>query len=493
MPLPLSRAALASLPPEVNRPSYDPDAVSPGIVHFGVGGFHRAHQAVAVDALMNAGLAHDWGIVGVGVLPADATMRDDLARQDHLYTLVERDGDGASRARVIGSVLDMLHVPDDPEAVLALLSDPQIRIVSLTVTEGGYNTDVTTGEFLLSTPAIAADLAPGTDAPRTVFGLVVEALARRRAAGTPPFTVLSCDNIPENGKVAANAFLTFAEARDPVLAEWIREHVTFPSTMVDRITPALADQDLAYVEETFGIADARPVMCEPFFQWVIEDDFVSGRPPFERSGAQMVADVEPYEFMKLRLLNVSYVGIAHIGFLRGYRLAYESAQDPLVAAFVRRYMDEATPSLPSVPGIDLDAYKDQLIHRFANEYLRDTLARLCMEASDRLPTWLVPALGELLDLDLPVTYGAAIVAAWARYAEGIDEEGEPYEVVDRLADTLVATAREQRRDPLAFLRQPQLFGDLVERPAFTEPYVRTLDDLHHRGAARTLETLGGQR
>src|SRR5690606_31677585 len=358
--------------------------------------------------------------------------------------------------------------------------------VSLTITEGGYNFDQVTGEFDATAPAVVADARPGA-VPTTVFGYVVEALARRRARGVPPFTVMSCDNVQGNGDKARAVFSAFAALRDPGLGEWVRDTVAFPSSMVDRITPVTTDEDRALVREWFGVVDRWPVVAEPFFQWVLEDDFPLGRPPLQDAGVQLVDDVEPYELMKLRLLNVGHQALAYLGWLSGYRYAHEAVADPLLARFVRDYMDEATSTLRPVPGVDLEEYKTTLLERFGNPAVRDTLARLCAETSDRIPKWLVPVVRERLRAGDDVTRAAAIVASWARYAEGTDEQGAPIDVVDRLADTLGERARAQRDgDPLVFLRDPALFGDLVDEPRFTGPYLELLGTLHRAGAQATL-------
>ncbi|GAA1866543.1 mannitol dehydrogenase family protein [Myceligenerans crystallogenes] len=475
------------------KAAYDRTGITPGIVHIGVGGFHRAHQALVIDDLLRAGGHRDWGICGVGLLPGDARMRDALAAQDHLYTLVTKHPDGSLEHRTVGSIVDYLLAPDDPGAVLERLADPATRIVSLTITEGGYNFDQVTGEFDVSLPAVAADAAPGA-VPATVFGYVVEALARRRARGIPPFTVMSCDNVQGNGDRARIVFAAFAQLRDPELARWIREEVAFPNSMVDRITPVTTDADRALVRERLGVEDRWPVVAEPFFQWVLEDDFPLGRPDWAGAGVQLVADVEPYELMKLRLLNASHQAMAYFGYLAGHRYAHEATRDPAIAALLRGYMEqEATPTLPPVPGIDLDEYRDTLIERFGNPEVRDTLARLCAESSDRIPKWLVPVIRERLGDGGDVRLSAAVVASWARYAEGTDENGGPIEVVDRLADVLVPRARSQRTDPLAFLRDPALFGDLADDPRFTGPYLDALTRLHEDGAAATLRHLTGGR
>ncbi len=489
-PVALSAATLGELPDDVEVPRYDRDALRVGIVHLGVGGFHRAHQAVYLDSLMNDGKALDWALCGVGVLPDDARMRDALHAQDGLYTLVVKDPDGSWSARVVGSVAEYLLAPDDPEAVLERMASEQVRIVSLTVTEGGYNTNPVTGEFVVDDPGVQTDLQPGA-VPGTSFGLVVEALVRRRERGLPPFTVMSCDNVAGNGDVARKAFSAFASLRSAELGEWVREHVCFPNSMVDRITPATTDDDRAEVERRFGIRDAWPVVCEPFTQWVLQDTFTDERPPFQEVGVQVVDDVEPYELMKLRLLNASHQALCYLGHLAGYELVHEVAQDPLFAGFLLSYMDtEATPTLEPVPGIDLEDYKHTLITRFSNAGVRDTVARLCAESSDRIPTWLLPVVRRNLADGGQVGRAALVVASWARYCEGTDEQGEPITVVDRLAPRLQAAAAAQHDDPLAFLRDRELFGDLAQDERFTEPYLAALDSLHRVGARATLEDQG---
>jgi mannitol 2-dehydrogenase len=470
-------------------PQYDRSAVRAGIVHFGVGGFHRAHQAMYLDQLMNAGLAMDWGICGIGVMPADRAMADALLPQRCRYTLVLKHADGRREPRVIGSIVDYLYAPDDPQAVLDRLCAEETRIVSLTITEGGYNFNQATGEFEGDAEAVQADLHPGA-VPTTVFGFVVEALERRRRAGRAAFTIMSCDNIQSNGAVARRAFTSFARLRDPGLAEWMDGNVSFPSSMVDRITPVTTDADRAELRQRFGIYDRWPVVCEPYTQWVLEDQFSLGRPPLERAGVQLVDDVEPYELMKLRLLNAGHQGIAYFGYLLGHRYAHEAVTDPRLTTFVRSYMDrEATPTLQPVPGVDLDEYKATLIQRFANPEIRDTLARLCLDSSDRIPKWVLPVLRANLAHGGPISHTAAIVASWARYAQGTDEEGQPIEIVDRLAAEIKTLARRYPAEPLALLTMRQLFGDLGDNADFRELYQSLLVSLNQAGAARTLERL----
>ena len=485
----LSNATLGQVRAGVETPRYDRSQVTTGIVHFGVGGFHRAHMAMALDDLMNEGKALDWGICGVGLMEFDRKMKDALQGQDCLYTLTLKHPDGRRDARVIGSIVEYLFAPDDAEAVIEKMADPNTKIVSLTITEGGYNFDRVTGEFDASNATVAGDLADGAT-PKTAFGFVTEALRRRRDRGIEPFTVLSCDNIQGNGDIAKKMFLAFAQLKDANLSAWIDANVAFPNSMVDRITPVTSAEDIAEAEEKLGLADAWPVVAEPFFQWVIEDHFTLGRPNFDEVGVQFVEDVEPYELMKLRLLNASHQGLTYFGYLSGYRFAHEAVSDPAIAGFLLKYMDnEATPTLRPVPGIDLDAYKHMLIERFSNPEVRDTLARLCAESSDRIPKWLVPVIREQLARGGDVTRSAAIVASWARYAEGIDEEGNEIVVVDPLKDQLVPIAKSQRSNPLAFIQNESLFGDLAKNETFSTAYLAALKSLFENGAHKTVQAL----
>jgi mannitol 2-dehydrogenase len=473
----------------LSGPTYDRSAVTVGIVHFGVGGFHRAHQAAYIDSLMNQGTAMDWGICGVGVMPADLNMHHALTPQQGLYTLVVKHPDGTLEPRIIGSIIDYLYAPDNPAHVLDTLTREQTRIVSLTITEGGYNFNQTTHQFIPDEPGIAADLRPGAT-PSTVFGYIIEALDRRRHTGTPPFTIMSCDNIQSNGHIARAMFTAFAQQRDPELAQWITDHVHFPDSMVDRITPATTDQDREQLRNELGIHDNWPVITEPFTQWVLEDNFNQGRPPLEQAGVQLVHNVAPYELMKLRLLNASHQAIAYFGHLLGHRYVHEAAADPRLTQYTRAYMDaEATPTLLPVPGVDLDAYKTELLERFANPGIRDTIARLCAETSDRIPKWVLPVIRHNLTTDGPITHATAIIASWARYAEGTDEQGNPIDVVDRLADQVTAAARNYPQDPLALIKLTQLFGDLAQNKRFTHEYLRIADSIHTVGAAETLVKL----
>lgn len=462
----LSSATLGRLP--IATPGYDRNGVVAGIAHFGVGGFHRAHQAAYLDNLLARGMARDWGVCGIGMLPADRRMRDVLHAQDNLYTLVLEDFDGNREARVIGSIVDYRYAPDDPAATIERLAAPTTRIISMTITEGGYQ----------------------IRDPGSVFGLIAEALARRRDRGIAAPTIVSCDNIEHNGHVARRAVLAHAEALRPGLADWIGEHARFPCSMVDRITPVTTPDIVALVERDFGVADEWPVLAEAFASWVLEDDFADGRPPLEEAGVLLVDDVTPYEAMKLRLLNAGHQCLCYFAALCGYRMVHDAARDPLLAEFLLAYFDsEAVPTLRPVPGIDLRAYTRGLIERFANPGVRDTVARLCAYSSDRIPKWLLPVIRDNLRTGGPIRLAAATVASWARYAEGVDERGEPIEVVDNMAERLTAAARAQRLHPTAFIENAELFGDLARSPRFVEAYRQALDSLHARGARATLHSL----
>jgi len=486
----LNEQNLAQLDGAVSLPRYDRRQVSTGIVHLSVGNFHRAHQAMYIDTLMNDGKAMDWGICGIGLQPSNTAMRDVMAAQDGLYTLVLRHGDGSWDARVIGSITEYIFAPDEPEAAIEKMAAPATRIVSLTVTEGGYNLDAVTGQFIADDEAVQADLRPGA-VPQTMFGLVTEALARRRDRGVPAFTIVCCDNIGGNGHVSQHAFTAFARLRDPALADWITSRVRFPNGMVDRITPQTTDADRAELSRRFGVEDQWPVLSEPFVQWVLEDDFSDGRPPLEDAGVQIVPDVEPYELMKLRLLNASHQALCYPGTLVGYTFVHEVTSDPLFAQFLLDYMiGEAIGTLRPVPGVDLESYAHQLIERFSNPEVRDTVARLCNNASDLIPKFLLPVIRHQLAAGQPFTRSAAVVASWARYCEGTDENGDKHEMDDALAPQLAAAAARQRSHPAAFHEDNRgVFGELADDSQFTRVYTAILASLFGRGVRRTFADL----
>ncbi len=484
----LSRSTLDRLPRDVRRPAYDLAAVSVGVVHLGVGAFHRAHQAVYLDDCLARG-ATNWAVCGASLRSPDTS--DALDPQDGLYALAVRSGAGDD-LRVVGSLRRLLVAPRDPKALLAAMSDPKVRIVTLTVTEKGYCHDPATGTLDERHPDIIADLA-NPSAPKSAPGYLVEALARRRAAGVAPFTVLCCDNLPANGETVAKVVTRFATLRDPDLGRWVEGEVAFPCTMVDRIVPATTDADRAMVAGRLGLEDAWPVMAEPFSQWVIEDRFPTGRPPLEEVGAQLVADVRPYEDMKLRLLNGSHSTLAYLGYLSGKETISDVMAAPAFAALVAALQDsEVTATVPPAPGADLAAYKQALRERFANPALKHRTWQIAMDGSQKLPQRLLAPIRDRLTAGEPLPLLALGVAGWMRYVSGQDEAGQPIDVRDPLAARFAAVAAEaggdagRLADGLLAIRE--VFGtDLPADPRFTGPVRAALTSLYRQGAAATVE------
>jgi mannitol 2-dehydrogenase len=490
-PIKLNQAALANLPAGISGPAYDRAAVTRSIVHIGVGGFFRAHQAVYLDRLLHMPGNEEWGYVGVGLLPHDAAMRDAMLAQDCLYTVIERSAAGDA-PRVIGSVLDFLYAPDNPEAVLEKMADAGTRIVSLTITEGGYYVNQGTGEFDAAHPDIVHDLAnPHT--PRCSFGYLAEALQRRRERGLMPFTVLSCDNLQHNGDVARTMLTAFAALRDPGLAAWLAQHGAFPNNMVDRITPATTDEHRALLRAEFGLADAWPVTAEPFLQWVIEDHFPGGRPAWETVGAQMTTDVLPYEKMKLRLLNAGHQAICYLGMLLGYTYAHEAMADASIRQLFITMMDlEVTPLLTPPEGIDLADYKRTLVERFANPAIRDQLARIGTEGSARIPKFVLPSIREQLERTGPITLLSFTVACWFRYLEGTADDGAAMPINDPYAARLRDYAQRGREDASLLLSMRELLGELPDQPRFVADVNDALARLYRDGTRATLSHILGQ-
>ena len=488
-PAPLSRATLGRLPAGVARPRYDPAEVSAGVVHLGFGGFHRAHMARYTHDLMDLDpAARAWGIAGAGLMPGDSAVAQALVPQDGLYTLVERDGVGEA-VTVIGSVARVLDASGDTDALLDAIDAPGVRIVSLTVTEHGYGLDRATRVLDPHLPSIAADLRRPMR-PRSPVGILVEGLRRRRASGRPAFTALSCDNIQHNGEVLRAAVLAFAGRSDPALAAWITRHGAFPSTMVDRITPATRPGDAAHVAKRFGVEDAWPIVCEPFRQWVIEDCFADGRPDWDRVGAQFVTDVAPYERMKLRLLNASHLAVAGLGRLMGLRLVDEAMREPLLRRYMRALMDRETgPALAPVPGVDLAAYKTTLIARFANPAIGDTVDRVNADAA---LNYLLDPLRDRLAAGAPFDLLALAVAAWMRRVRGVDEAGAPLAVSHPLAEELRRRAETGGLDPRPLLALRPLFGELGDNPRVVAALEQQLGEVYAKGASGALQTAASQ-
>ena len=482
----LSLATLPHLPGEVRRPAYDVAAVETGIVHLGLGAFHRAHQAVYADDL----LARDarWGVCGVSMKTPRAI--EPLAAQDGLYTLLLKDPSGTT-ARVIGSLRETLFAAGDPRALVRRMADPRVRVVTLTVTEKGYCHDPATGRLDLAHPDIAHDLAH-PEAPHSAVGALVAALGERRRAAAGALNIVCCDNLPHNGRVLEGLVATFAAARSPDLAAWIAAHTAFPCTMVDRIVPATTEADVADVGRRLAVHDAAPVVAEPFIQWVIEDRFVAARPAWEEAGAEIARDVAPYETMKLRLLNGSHSTLAYLGFLAGHATIAQAAGDALLGRLVERQMaEEIVPTLASPPGTDLARYCATLIARFRNPALPHRTAQVAMDGSQKLPQRLLGTARDRLAGSGSIRHLTLAVAGWMRYASGVDERGARIEVSDPLASRYAAIAAEAGGDAArlarGFLGLAAIFGDdLPATPVFVDAVTHHLESLLRHGVAATL-------
>ncbi|HCC5973757.1 TPA: fructuronate reductase [Citrobacter koseri] len=468
-------------------PNWDRNALVPRIVHLGFGAFHRAHQAVYADILA-AEHGSDWGYTEVNLIGGEQQIAD-LKNQDRLYTVAEMSAD-AWTARVVGVVKNALHAQvDGLETVLAAMCEPQVAIVSLTITEKGYCHSPATGQLMLDHPAIVADLQ-NPQQPKSAPGVIVAALARRRAAGLPAFTVMSCDNMPENGHVMRNVICAYAQAVDAGLAAWIAQNVTFPSTMVDRIVPAMTAETLDKIEQLTGVRDPAGVACEPFRQWVIEDNFVAGRPEWEKAGAELVADVLPFEEMKLRMLNGSHSFLAYLGYLSGYQHINECMEDEHFRRAARALMlEEQAPTL-NVTGVDLTRYADMLIARYSNTGLRHRTWQIAMDGSQKLPQRMLDSVRWHLVHHHRFDLLALGVAGWTRYVGGVDEQGNRIDVSDPLLPVLqnaVMQSAEGEARVKALLGVEAIFGnELPHEPLFVAQVTQAYLSLLENGAKATV-------
>jgi len=465
---------------------YDRSKVTPGIVHLGVGAFHRAHISTYIDSILSNDPA--WGIIGASLRRPDT--RHALLEQDFLYTLVVRGGKG-TECRVIGSLLDVIDANTRRDDLLQIMADPRIRVVSLTVTEKGYCYEPATGNLDASHPDIVHDLAH-PETPVSAPGLIVRALEMRKDAGTPPFTVLSCDNLPANGQTTARIVAGLAALRNAELAAHIRDNVSFPSTMIDRIVPATTDEDRSQVESATGMRDAWPVITEPFTQWVVEDRFPMGRPPLEKVGVEFVVDVAPFELMKLRMLNGSHSTLAYLGYLAGYTYVSEAISDRGFLSLIHGLMtEEVMPTLAMEKPV-LAAYRDALLERFSNPALKHRTWQIAMDGSQKLPQRLLGTIRERLKHGRPVNRLSLGVAAWMRYVTGIDENGHSIDVRDPLAERLRVIGETTTHDPAGLvegmLMVREVFGaDLPQSAPFRKLLTHHLSSLYELGAARTVQ------
>ena len=469
----------------VTLPPYDRAALTPGIVHIGLGNFHRAHMAVYLDDLFGLGLDHDWAILGAGVRAGYAAMRTAMLAQDCLSTVIELDPSGR-RARRVGSMIGFVPVEPANTALIAAMSDPAIRIVSLTVTEGGYYVDAATGKFDPRAADILADAADPSR-PGTAFGAILAALRLRKAAGVAPFTVMSCDNLPGNGHVTQAAVVGLARLSDPIFAAWVAANVAFPGGMVDRITPATGPRERAMAAD-FGLTDPVPVTCEPFRQWVLEDNFPMGRPAFEKVGVTFTPDVHAYEAMKIRILNGGHAIIAYPGGLKGHEYVHEDMQDPTIRAFLDAVETrEILPIVPPVPGQDLNDYKTLIIERFSNPEVADTVRRLCLDGSNRQPKFIIPSIRDVLAAGGNADGLTLLSAMWCRYCYGTDENGTLIAPNDPNWDTLQACAIAAKNNPAVWIAMTDIYGDLAQNPTFASGFDTALRYLWANGAEAAMK------
>jgi mannitol 2-dehydrogenase len=437
----LRSESLKTLPPDFAVPDYDRAEVKAGILHFGVGGFHRAHQAVYTDDVLAAGDL-GWGIRGAGITTGDRRMKEALSPQDYLYSVTARDTHGEEK-RVVGSIVDYVLGIDQPGKLVAAMADASTRIISMTITENGYSYQAESIDLDFDNPAVQNDVA-GTGEHRTIYGYLSAALAEIHNNGTKPPTILSCDNLPQNGDRIRKLLLQFLHEVDPELRRFVENEVQFPNCMVDRITPITTNEQRALLKSTSGIEDGWPVFCERFRQWVIEDQFPAGRPDWSAVGATFATDVIPFERMKIRLLNGSHSVLGYVGYMLGYRRVDLAMTDDDLRSLIRRYMDEITPTVGTVPGMDLEDYKRSLIDRFSNPAIADQILRLAQDGSKKVPNMILEPVAEILKTDRMCPFAAFALAAWIRFLEGVDEAGDSIEIDDPMGEALQAAARESQ-------------------------------------------------
>ncbi len=481
----LSDSTVSSLPTGVERPGYDRDRVKTGVIHLGIGAFHRAQQVLVFDDALRSGDAR-WGVLGVSL--RSPGVRDQLNPQDGLYSVVVRDGLD-ERTRIIGAVRGVLVAPEDPAAVVAAMASPDVHLVTLTVTEKGYRLDAASGRLMTGDPLVAADLGD-LSAPCTVPGFLVAALAERRRRDLVPFTVVSCDNLPDNGARVRAAVLAMAEAHDPALAAWIAAEGAFPRTMVDRIVPATTPDDIGTQTERMGVRDEGMVKTEPFTQWVIEDQFAGPRPDFTAFGVQLTDTVAPWEIAKLRLLNGAHSAIAYLGGLAGHSFVHEVVAVPAFAAFLERLWDEVETTLQPAPGLDVPAYRRALMDRFSNPSLRHRTRQIAMDGSTKLPQRLLAPMAARLDRNQPIEALALAFAGWIRWQDGVSETGERFEIDDPLAARIAGVlagkhSAPDRVDAVCQLTE-MIAPALAKDGRFRDAVTRALDGLLTRGVTERL-------
>lgn len=469
---------------------YNREQVKPGILHIGVGNFHRAHEEFFTNKLLEDVSQQEWGICGAMLLPSDKRLYEALRKQNNEYTLTVCGRTGKDETYRIGSLVKLIWGIENPEEVIEEIADKNIRIITLTITEGGYNIEKATGEFMLDNEDVKHDLLhPQT--PKTAFGFVAEGLRHRMNAGNGPITILSCDNLQHNGNTARKAFTSFIKAQDAVLAAWVEENVTFPNSMVDRITPATRPDDIVRLNAKNGTDDQAPVYCEDFIQWVIEDNFIAGRPAWEKVGAEFTDDVTAYENMKLSLLNASHTLLSYPSFLSGYRKVDDAMHDERIARFVREFMDtDITPYVPAPGSTDLNLYKQTLIERFGNRSVSDQIARLCFDGISKFPVYVMPNLIKMIRDHADLTRVAYLIAAYRHYLKyKIDDKGASFEIAEPWM-TSEDEALINSDEPLDFLAlAPFRSTDLKAADDFVKLYLKMVENIRENGAMAVLESI----
>ncbi len=480
----VNSANLETLAKYYPAPTYDRKALKAGVVHMSIGGFHRSHQAVYFDEFLKS-TPENWMITAVGLMPQDDANINALKSQDSLYSVLQRSPD-RDDVRIVGSIKDVIHAPSNPAAVIDAIASADTKIVSLTITEKGYCYNEK--RDLDETNALVKSDAALPDAPKTAYGYLLKGLQKRRTNNIGPVTVMCCDNLPGNGELTHHLVIQFAKLADPTMVDWINQNVTFPNAMVDRITPVTTDVIRQTLADSYSIEDKWPVVCEGYLQWVLEDNFIAGRPALENVGVQLVKDVEPYEKMKVRLLNGSHSSLSYISYLCGHRDVDAAMADANISKFVRGYMDnDITPSLPAVPGVDLDKYKTTLIERFGNKSVRDQLQRLAEDGSQKIRNAIVPPLESQLASGGSVKYIAFALAAWYRYLTGVDEQNNVIEIKDPMKTALNTAAKEEPTNPTSLLAREEIFGKaMLGNTDFIRLVTQYLKDINEKGANQAL-------
>jgi len=485
----LNQNNLTTIASRISTPTYKRNVLKTGIVHVGIGGFHRAHQALYTDELLHDESTTGWGICGIALLDVDTKIYSTLKEQDGLYTLIVKELDGSLSKRVVGSIIECLFAPENPLQVIEKMASSDVKIITLTITEGGYNYNESTGDFDFTNPLIQFDLEhPKT--PKTIFGYLTQALKLRKERGLLGCTIQSCDNIQGNGHVVKKMLMSYVKKAEPKLISWIETNVSFPNSMVDRITPATTSLDITSLKEVSGIEDEWPVVCEPFKQWVIEDDFIVGRPAWETVGAQFVKDVMPYEKMKLSLLNAGHTVLGILGVLLGYSTIDECVRNENIKTFLNNYMDrEVTPTLNGLEGVNLKEYKRSLLQRFGNVNIKDQVDRICSESSAKIPIFIMPTIHAQLRQKGSIQYAAFIIAAWSIYSLGNDEKGNEINIKDVMKAILKEKAILSKNKPEVFLEVQTVFGKLKNSILFVEAYANSYKNIAKYGVEKCIKDM----